>query len=459
MDFLSKVKKYKQIEIEKLKKQQAKNPFAQLFSTFRKRPVFIAEVKLRSPSEGILYPGNPVKLAQAYERANVDAISVLTDSQSFGGSLKLLHDISQSVDLPLLRKDFIFDKVQLSESIQNHADAVLLIANLLSEQKLRGLITFAYELGISPVVEVISKQELKIAVKAGAKIIGVNSRNLHTLEVNYDSALELLKSIPKSITALMFSGITKRRDVERAIEYGAQGILVGTSLLQANNIESKIKELVAMASNNFIIKICGLKDIESAKIVIKKKPIMVGLNFVPNSVRYVDVEIAQKISRLAYKQNVFTVGVFENQPIEQVISAVQAVHLDYVQLHGNEDESYCRKIPVPIIKKITLKTNLEDTRRQIERYKDIVDIFLFDRPKQGQGLLLNAVLVGKLAEKYPIMLAGGLNKDNVANTILKAGRALLGIDVSSGVERSVGIKDKQLVHDFIENARRSYEKL
>lgn len=457
MDFLSKVKKYKQIEIEKLKKQQAKNPFAQLFSTFRKRPAFIAEVKLRSPSEGILYSGNPVNLAQTYERANVDAISVLTDSQSFGGNLKLLHDISQSVGLPLLRKDFIFDNVQLIESIQNHADAVLLIANLLSEQKLRGLITFAHELGIVPVVEAISKQELKLAVKAGAKIIGVNSRNLHTLEVNYDSALELLKSIPKSITALMFSGITKRRDIERAIEYGAQGILVGTSLLQANNIEFKIKELMVMASNNFIIKICGLKDIESARIVIKKKPTMVGLNFVPNSVRYVDVEIAQKISRLAHKHNIFTVGVFENQPIEQVISTVQAVHLDYVQLHGNEDESYCRKIHVPIIKKITLRTTMEDTKRQIDRYENIVDIFLIDRPKQGEGPLVNIKQVGNLVEKYPVMVAGGLNKDNVGDIIRKTGKSLLGVDASSGLEKVIGEKDEQLVSNFVEQARRIYE--
>lgn len=458
MDFLSKVKKYKQEEVEKLKKQQAKNPFAQLFSNPRERPVFIAEVKPRSPSEGILYHGNPVRLAQIYERAGADVISVLTDSQSFGGSLKLLHDINQNVDLPLFRKDFIFDKAQLIESMQNHADAVLLIANLLSEQKLRELIIFTHELGIAPVVEVISKQELKIAVKAGARIIGVNARNLHTLKVNYESGLEILRSMPKSITALMFSGITKRSDVEKAVEYGAQGILVGTSLIQASNVESKIKELMGR-NNNFIIKICGLKDLETTKIVIKKKPTMVGLIFAQNSIRYVDSKTAQEISRLAHKQNIFTVGVFQNQPIEQVLSATQTIPLDYVQLHGDEDESYCRKILGPIIKKITLKTMTEDTKSQMDQYGDAVDIFLVDRPKQGQGLLVNLKQVRELAQEYPIMVAGGLNKDNVKDVIRNVGKKLLGVDISSGVERIVGEKDEQLVNAFIKNARREYEKL
>lgn len=446
MNFLSKVKKYKQIEIQKLEK--SKNRFEKLFITKRGEPIFITEIKPKSPSEGVLIKKDPVEIARIYEKSGVDAISVLTDNPSFGGSLKLLHDISQNINLPILRKDFIFSKSQLIESLKNHADAALLIVSLLNKQQLQELINFSYELGLLPVVEVNSKQEVKRAVKAGAKIIGVNARNLQTLKVDYDSALEILKDIPRFVTPLLFSGINTQRDVQKAIKYGAQGILVGTSLLKAKNIPEKIKEL----KNNFIVKICGVKNIFSAKKVIKYNPTMIGLNFVPNSIRYIDIKTAKTISQLAHKQNILTVGIFQNQPIEQVVNITQTVGLDYVQLHGDEDTSYCHQIPVPVIKKITLK----NIKGQIEKYQNVADTFLIDRPKQGQGVLVNGEEIKKIAEKYNVILAGGLNKDNVGNVIKLVGKNLLGVDVSSGVEYMAGEKDEHLVESFINAARRAY---
>lgn len=447
MDFLSNVKKYKQLEIEKLAK--TKNRFEQLFVTNRKDPIFIAEIKPKSATEGILYEGDFVKLAQEYENAGVDAISILTDQPSFGGSLKLLHDVSQSVNLPILRKDFILSKIQIIESLKNHADAMLLIVSLLDQQKLSDLINFSYELGLVPIVEVVSEKELDTAIKAGAKIIGVNARNLHTLDVDYENALEVLKKIPRSITPLLFSGIKTQSDVQKAVDFGAKGILVGTSLLKAKNVQAKIKEL----KNNFIIKICGVKDIPSAERVIKYSPSMVGLIFVPNSIRCIDFKTAKEISKLAHKQNISVVGVFQNQPVEQIINLVKTIPLDYVQLHGGEDASYCKQISVPIIKKITL----ENVKEKINKYKNVVNIFLVDRPKQGQGSLVNKDEVRKLSEKYNVMVAGGLNKDNVGNIIRKTGKSLQGIDVSSGVEKVVGEKDEKLVSKFIEQARGIYE--
>lgn len=447
MNFLSRVKKYKQIEIIKL--EQTKNRFANLFVSSQKRLIFIAEIKPKSPTEGVLYRGNFIKLAKLYENAGVDAISVLTDESSFGGSIKLLHDISQGVNLPILRKDFILGRAQIIESLQNHADAVLLIVSLLNQQKLSELISFSYEIGLVPVVEVFSKKELDLAIKAGAKIIGVNARNLSTLTIDYDIALKILKKIPKSITPLLFSGIKTQHDVQKAIDFGAKGILAGTSLLKAKNVQAKIKEL----RNNFMVKICGVKDIASANRVIKHKPTMIGLIFVPNSVRFADIKTSKEISKLAHGQNISVVGVFQNEPIEQVISLVQAVPLDYVQLHGDENVSYCRQIPVPIIKKITL----EDAKQQINKYENVVDIFLVDRAKQGQGSLVNGDKVRKLAEKYNVIAAGGLNKDNVGNVIRKTGKSLLGVDASSGLEKVIGEKDEQLVSNFIEQARRIYE--
>ncbi len=446
MNFLAKVKKYKQIEIQKLEKAQ--NRFEELFVKNRKYPVFIAEVKPKSPSEGVLYNRNFIKLAQDYENAGVDAISILTDKPSFGGSLELLHEISQSINLPILRKDFIFSKTQIIESLRNHADALLLIVSLLSEQKLSELISFSYDLGIIPVVEVVSEKELNIAIKTGAKIIGVNARNLQTLVIDYDNALKVLKKIPKSITPLLFSGIKTKQDVQQAVMSGAKGILVGTSLLKANDIKSKIKEL----RSNFIVKICGVKDINSAKNVIKQKPDMIGLNFVPTSIRKIDIKTAKNIAKLAKKQNISIVGVFQNQPLKEVLKAIKIIPLDYVQLHGDED--YCNQIPLPIIKKITL----ENIDEQIKLYKEEVDIFLVDRPKQGQGPLITGEKIRKLAEKYPLLIAGGLDSQNVANAISEVGRELLGVDVSGGVEHVAGVKDEQLVGYFIQESRREYAK-
>lgn len=242
MSFLSRVKKYKQIEIKKL--EQTKNRFEQLFIGNRKSLIFIAEIKPKSPSEGILYDGDFVKLARTYEDAGVDAISVVTDESSFGGSLKLLHNVSQTVMLPLLRKDFILSKVQVIESLQNHADSVLLIVDLLSKENLQELISFSYELGLVPIVEVANKEGLGKAINAGTQIVGINARNLHTLKVDNKQALEVLKNVPKSITPLLFSGIKTQDDVRKAVKYGARGILVGTSLLQSRNVQAKVKELL-----------------------------------------------------------------------------------------------------------------------------------------------------------------------------------------------------------------------
>lgn len=447
MDFLTKVKKYKQQEVQKL--EQTKNKFEQLFISNRTSPIFIAEIKPKSPSEGILYNDDFIKLAKEYEEAGVDAISVLTDNPSFGGSLKLLHDISQSTNLPIFRKDFILSKIQVIESLKNHADAVLLIVSLLTKQKLSELIKFSYELGVIPIVEIVSEKELKQAIEAGAKIIGVNARNLRTLNVDYENALKILKKIPKTITPLLFSGIKTPRDVQKAISSGAKGILVGTSLLKAKNIQAKIKEL----KNDFLIKICGIKSIDSAKSVIKQQPNMIGLNFVPESIRYVDIKTAKEISLLAHKQSILVVGVFQNQPIEYVINIIKNIPLDYVQLHGEEDASYCQQIPVPIIKKITL----ENVKQQIDKYKNVVHIFLIDRQKQGQGELVDIEQVKRLTSEYPVMIAGGLNKDNVESFVRKAGKNLLGIDASSGLEKILGEKDEQLVGSFVTEARRSYE--
>ncbi|MEO6694461.1 MAG: indole-3-glycerol-phosphate synthase [Ignavibacteria bacterium] len=243
MNFLAKVKKYKKSEVKILEIKQSENLFLKLFYTIKNRPVLIGEIKPRSPSGEILFEGDFIKLAKAYEKAGVDAISVLTDSQTFGGSIELLNEIRRNVKIPLLRKDFIVSESQLIESV-NRADAVLLIVKLLSKNNLSNLINFSYRLKLLPIVEVTNTLELNCAIKAGAKIIGVNSRDLVTLKINYDKALKTLNSVPKGILPLLFSGISTRENVTAAVKNGAKGILVGSSLIKSKNKNKKVKELI-----------------------------------------------------------------------------------------------------------------------------------------------------------------------------------------------------------------------
>lgn len=240
MNFLKHAKSYKQLEIKQLKAKQRKNRFTQMLH--EKKHVLIAEIKIKSPSSEILLKTDPIVQVLQYEKNKVDAISVVTDTQSFGGSLDLLKNIRQSTRLPLFRKDFIMDKSQLVESLLSGSDAVLLIAKLVSRNKLKELINFSYELGLLPVVEISHKNEIKKVLQTGGKIIGVNSRNLVTLSVDLDNALEIIRILPQPVIPLLFSGIQTKHDVDKAFKAGAKGVLVGTSLLQTTNIREKIKE-------------------------------------------------------------------------------------------------------------------------------------------------------------------------------------------------------------------------
>jgi indole-3-glycerol phosphate synthase len=245
MNFLDKVLPVKQAEVKELKEKMDNNRFARLFQKSRKEIILIAEVKPKSPSVGQLITGNPLLLIEGYEKGGADAISVLTDSQFFGGGSELFANIRIKTNLPLLRKEFIIDESQLVESVALGADAVLLIVQMVSTKKLEELIHFAERIGLVPLVEVISEAELKVAIESGAKYIGVNSRDLRTMDVDKENALLVLNKIPKNIHAFLFSGIENSDQVEAAAQAGASGVLIGTSLIKSSNSAAKIKELRA----------------------------------------------------------------------------------------------------------------------------------------------------------------------------------------------------------------------
>jgi indole-3-glycerol phosphate synthase len=207
----------------------------------------IAEVKKASPSKGTLNAAlDPVTQAQLYASAGASAISVLTDQKYFRGALDDLLAVRAAVDVPLLRKEFILEEYQLWESRAAGADAVLLIVAALDDERLRDLHHAAKGIGLATLVEVHTAAELERALALGAPVIGVNNRNLQTLQTSLEPSLALLPRIPRVHTSVSESGIFTRADVERVVEKGAHAVLVGEGLVRAQDVPAKVRELALL---------------------------------------------------------------------------------------------------------------------------------------------------------------------------------------------------------------------
>jgi indole-3-glycerol phosphate synthase len=205
----------------------------------------IAEVKRSSPSKGALAPiSDPASLAAKYEEAGASVISVLTEQRRFGGSLADLDAVRKAVSLPVLRKDFMIDEYQFFEARAHGADVVLLIVAALSKSQLKDFYDLSTELAMAVLVEVHTEDELERALEISPRIIGVNSRNLKTLEVDSAGFQRLLPRIPDSIIRVAESGISSRKEVEFAQEFGADAVLVGEALVRAGDPISALHDLM-----------------------------------------------------------------------------------------------------------------------------------------------------------------------------------------------------------------------
>ena len=205
----------------------------------------IAEVKQASPSRGMLSPNfNPTELAQTYAEGGAAAISVLTEANYFMGSIEHLAAIKEVVGLPLLRKDFIFDLYQVYESRAYGADALLLIASILSQEQLKELVSLSHSLGLRCLVEVHNEGEVERAVLSEAKIIGINNRDLNTLSIDIDMTRRLRPLIPQERIVVSESGIKSKRDIEKLGKWGVDAVLVGEALVTAGDVLAKMKELL-----------------------------------------------------------------------------------------------------------------------------------------------------------------------------------------------------------------------
>ncbi len=205
---------------------------------------FICECKKASPSKGVIARTYPyLEIAQAYEAAGADAISVLTEPTRFLGSEEHLRSIASAVKLPCLRKDFTVDAYMIYEAKTLGASAVLLIVSILGETQLAEYLALCRELGLSALVEAHTEPELETALRAGAEIIGVNNRNLHDFTVDTDNSRRLRRLIPPGILFVSESGVNSAEDVRRLREIGADAVLVGETLMRAEDKAAKLRQL------------------------------------------------------------------------------------------------------------------------------------------------------------------------------------------------------------------------
>lgn len=249
---IQKILSEKQREIEELKKRgiRINGTFNQI-RDFKKairrtnRVNLIAEIKFASPSQGkIRHLENPSHIAKIYEEEGVSAISVITERHFFKGNMDFLREVKQSTKLPVLRKDFIIDPVQIAETVSSGADSVLLISRILDKERLKSLIDIATEYGISVLTEVHDEYDIEKAISCGADIIGINNRDLGTFKVNISNTMKLLTLIPEGCLKVSESGIRGKQDVYTLKQSNIDAMLVGTSIMKSPDIRGKIRELM-----------------------------------------------------------------------------------------------------------------------------------------------------------------------------------------------------------------------
>lgn len=248
---LKRKERYKTIKenkpLEELKKEItiSTNPVFRFYDLFKnKNFIFICECKHKSPSKGIIKENyNYLEIAKEYEANGADAISCLTEPDYFLGADEHLMNIKKEVNIPVLRKDFIFDEYQIYEAKKIGADLILLICAILDKEILKRFIDLAHKLGLSCLVETHSEAEIDMAIECGARVVGVNNRNLYDFSINKDLSQELRKKY-QDIILISESGIKTTEDVAKVKRAGLNGVLIGEALMKSESIKDTLKEYI-----------------------------------------------------------------------------------------------------------------------------------------------------------------------------------------------------------------------
>jgi len=401
---------------------------------------FIMEVKRVSPSQGSLRAEvDPAAIARAY-RGAADAISVLTDTPYFGGSLDDLRAVRGVFGGPILAKDFIVDPRQVAEARIAGADAVLVILAVLGDAEARAVMDEARRLRMDVLVEAHDEPELRRGVALGAQILGINNRDLTTLKVDLAVTERLAGLVPDGTLLVSESGIENRGDVERLAPF-ADAFLVGSSLMRAAD-----PAVAARALAFGRVKVCGVTNAADAAAAAEAGAAFAGVIMVPGTPRAVTLDAAAAaVDGLAIP----TVGVFRNEKPLAIAQAAQALGLSAVQLHGDEDALYIRGLRslLPAGVEIWAAAAVADT---VPQARAGADRTVYDNGAGGTGRTFDWTRLASRPELGEAILAGGLHPGNARAAAATGAWAL---DVSSGVEATPGRKDPAKLAGFFEALR------
>ena len=409
---------------------------------------FICEVKKASPSKGIIAEHFPyLDIAKEYEVAGAAAISVLTEPDFFKGDKKYLQEIASTVKIPVLRKDFIIDEYQIYQAKVWGASAILLICACLDVPTLTKFRKLADSLGLSSLVEAHDEQEVQMAIDCGARIIGVNNRNLKDFTVDVQNSVRLRNLVQDDVIFVSESGLETPEDIQVLRDNNIGVALMGETFMRSPNKVEKLAYLYGPTYYTPKVKMCGISKVETIPAIVEAKPDYMGLVFAPSK-RQVTVEQAKILVEELHKQyEIKTVGVFVNETVENLLKIAEVVKLDVIQLHGDEDESFIQTLKeqsnVEVWKAVQVRS-AADAEKWID---SSADMLLFDAyhkdERGGTGEVFDWSSLD--AFERPFMLAGGIDSANVARAIRTV--RPYGIDISSGIETN-GVKDDEKMKAF-----------
>ena len=423
---------------------------------------FICEVKKASPSKGIIAEHFPyLDIAKEYEVAGAAAISVLTEPDFFKGDKKYLQEIASTVKIPVLRKDFIIDEYQIYQAKVWGASAILLICACLDVPTLTKFRELADSLGLSSLVEAHDEKEVQMAIDCGARIIGVNNRNLKDFTVDVQNSVRLRNLVQDDVIFVSESGLETPEDIQVLRDNNIGVALMGETFMRSPNKVEKLAYLYGPTYYTPKVKMCGISKVETIPAVVEAKPDYMGLVFAPSK-RQVTVDqakiLVEELHRgyakkygldTEYDKNdtIKTVGVFVNETVDNLVTIANEANLDAVQLHGDEDETFIQSLKertnVEVWKAVQIRT-AADAEKWID---SSADMLLFDAyhkdERGGTGEVFDWSSLD--AFERPFMLAGGIDSTNVARAIRTV--RPYGIDISSGIETN-GVKDDEKITAF-----------
>lgn len=423
---------------------------------------FICEVKKASPSKGIIAEDFPyLDIAKEYEVAGAAAISVLTEPDFFKGDKKYLQEIASTVKIPVLRKDFIIDEYQIYQAKVWGASAILLICACLDMPTLTKFRELADSLGLSSLVEAHDENEVQMAIDCGARIIGVNNRNLKDFTVDVQNSVRLRNLVQDDVIFVSESGLETPEDIQVLRDNNIGVALMGETFMRSPNKVEKLAYLYGPTYYTPKVKMCGISKVETIPAVVEAKPDYMGFVFAPSK-RQVTVDQAKTLVEELHKQytkrynngaeqsnndEIKTVGVFVNETLDNLVSIATETNLDAVQLHGDEDEAFIQSLKgrtnVEIWKAVQIRS-AADAEAWID---SSADMLLFDAYHKDERGGTGEVFDWSCLDVFerPFMLAGGIDSTNVARAIRTV--RPYGIDISSGIETD-GVKDDEKIKAF-----------